>query len=268
MRAILPFLLEHGYAVLFFCVLAEQAGAPIPAVPALLWVGALAGLGQMPLLPAIGLSLIACLISDSVWYWLGRRRGGSMLRLLCRISLEPDSCVSRARRGFERTGASALLFCKFIPGFSTAAPPMAGMTHMPFARFLLADGAGSILWSGAFLAIGWLFRHQIDDVGEYIVGFGSRAALIVLVLLAAWVGFKFWQRERFLHSLRIARVSPEEVLARIENGEELFILDLRTRHDVEESGLLLPGAVWVDRARLENGNWKEYRDRDVIIYCS
>ena len=268
MRDILPFLLKHGYAVLFLSVLAEQAGVPIPSTPFLLWAGALAGLGRLPLFPAIALSLAACLLSDSVWYWLGRRRGVSMLRLLCKISLEPDSCVSRTRQTFERTGATALLFAKFVPGLNTAAPPMAAITRMPYGRFLIADGAGSLIWSGAFLATGWLFRHQIEAVGERILGFGSRAAIVLGVLLAAYIGFKFWQRERFLHSLRVARVSPEDVLAQIEAGADMAILDLRNRQEMLDSGLLLPGAVWFDRARLETGILEEYRDRDVILYCS
>ncbi len=268
MRDILPFVLKHGYAVLFLCVLAEQAGVPIPAVPALLWAGALAGLGRIPLLPAIGLALIACLISDSIWYWLGRRRGTSMLRLLCKISLEPDSCVNRTRRTFERIGATALLYAKFVPGLNTAAPPMAAITRMSYGRFLLADGAGSLIWSGTFIAIGWLFRHQIDAVGERILGFGSRAAVVIGVLLGAYVGFRYWQRRRFIRSLRVARVSPEDVFTRIRAGEDVSILDLRNRQEMLASGVVLPGAVWFDRERLETGNLEDFRDCDVIVYCS
>ncbi len=268
MHDVLPFLVEHGYAVLFGCVLAEQAGAPIPATPVLLGVGALAGLGRMPLWPAILLSLLACLLSDSVWYWLGRRRGASVLRLLCAISLEPDSCVSSTKKTFERLGASSLLFAKFVPGLSTAAPPMAGVTHMSYGRFLLADGAGSLIWSGAFLATGWLFRREIEGIGERIMAFGSRAGLVVALALAAYIAYKFWQRQRFIRSLRIARISPEDVLSSIENGDEVTILDLRSKLEVDSSGKLLPGAVWYDQARLAESHLEIPRDRDIILYCS
>jgi membrane protein DedA with SNARE-associated domain len=268
MHDVLPFLLQHGYVVLFLCVLAETAGAPIPAVPVLLGIGALAGLGRMPITPAVGLSLLACLLSDSLWYWLGRRRGASILRILCAISLEPDSCVSTTKRTFARLGASSLLFAKFIPGLSTAATPMAGVTKMPYWRFLLADGAGALIWSGAYFTIGWIFRLQIGAIGERVMGYGGRVGLVVVLLLAAYIGFKFWQRQRYLHSLRIARVSPEDVLSRIENGEELTILDLRNRLEVESSGNMLPGAVWYDQVRLDENHLEIPRDRDIILYCS
>jgi membrane protein DedA with SNARE-associated domain len=268
MHDVLPFLLEHGYAVLFGCVLAEQAGAPIPATPVLLGIGALAGTGHLSVLPAVGLSLLACLISDSVWYWLGRRRGASVLRLLCAISLEPDSCVNTTKRMFERLGASSLLFAKFVPGLSTAAPPMAGVTGMPYWRFLVADGAGALIWSSTFLAIGWIFRREIEKIGAQVMAFGSRAGLLVALMVAAYIGFKFWQRQRFLRSLRIARISPEDVLSSIENGEDLTILDLRNKMEVESSGQLLPGAVWYDQARLAETHLEIPRDRDIILYCS
>lgn len=268
MHDVLPFLLEHGYAVLFACVLAEQAGAPIPATPVLLGVGALAGLGRMPVSPAVLLALVACLISDSFWYWLGRRRGTSVLRLLCAISLEPDSCVNSTKRTFERLGASSLLFAKFVPGLSTAAPPMAGVTRMSYGRFLLADGVGSLIWSGAFLATGAFFRHEIENIGERIMAFGSRAGLVVVLALAAYIGYKFWQRQRFIRSLRVARISPEDVLSSIENGEAVTILDLRNKLEVEASGKLLPGAVWYDQAQLAENHLEIPRDRDIILYCS
>lgn len=268
MHDVLPFLLAHGYAVLFACVLAEQAGLPIPATPVLLGIGALAGLGHMPVLPAVGLSVAACLASDSAWYWLGRRRGASVLRLLCAISLEPDSCVNTTKQTFEKLGASSLLFAKFVPGVSTAAPPMAGATGMPYGRFLLADGAGAVIWSSAFLGTGWIFRHEIERIGERVMAFGSRAGFLVVLLLAAYIALKFWQRQRFLHSLRLARISPEDVLTDIENGEDLTILDLRNKMEVESSGKLLPGAIWYDQARLAENHLEIPRDRDIILYCS
>jgi membrane protein DedA with SNARE-associated domain len=268
MHNILPFLLEHGYAVLFGCVLAEQAGAPIPATPVLLGIGALAGLGRMQLLPAILLALTACLVSDSFWYWLGRRRGASILRVLCAISLEPDSCVSATRRTFERLGASALLFAKFVPGLGAASTPMAGVRRMPFWQFLLADLTGAALWSGAYFALGWMFRHQVEAVGERVIGVGARAGLAMVALLAIYIGYKFWQRQRFLHSLRIARIDADEVLARIESGDEISILDLRNRLEMEATGSVLPGAIWYDQAHLADNHLEIPRDRDIVLYCS
>ncbi len=269
MADFLPFLAQHGFAVLFVTVMAEQAGVPIPATPVLIGIGAMAGLGRVPLLPAVVLSVLACTLSDSFWYWLGRRRGASVLRLLCAISLEPDSCVNTTRRTFQKLGGYSLLFAKFVPGLSTAAPPMAGVTGMPYWRFLLADGTGSLLWSATFVAVGWIFRYQMGYVAERVLAFGSRAGLIFAVLLAVYVIFKFWQRQRFLRTLRVARVTAEDVLNRIRNGEDLTIIDLRDKLSVEASGELLPGAVWYDRELLLAGDTLSVPpDRDVILYCS
>src|ERR1700675_4699142 len=160
MHGIIAFLLRHGYWVLFVNVLTEQAGLPIPAVPVLLAMGALAGLGNFSIATALGLAICASLVSDLIWFRLGRVRGHSILNLLCRISLEPDSCISNTKTRFRKLGALALLFAKFVPGLNTAAAPMAGLTRMPLLKFLAADIAGAMAWSGAYLTIGYLFRNQ------------------------------------------------------------------------------------------------------------
>jgi membrane protein DedA with SNARE-associated domain len=266
MREVLPFLLEYGYAVLFGVVLAEQAGVPIPSLPVLLGVGALAGLGRMSVWPAILLALIASLISDSLWYWLGRRRGGSMLRLLCAISLEPDSCVGSTKSLFSKLGSGSLLVAKFVPGLSTAAPPMAGVNRMPFLQFLIGDGLGAVLWAGAYLTLGFLFHHQIELVAERTTAYGVRAGAVVAIGLVLYIAYKYWQRERFLHSLRVARITPAEAWNLLNNGAPVAVVDLR--HATELSEGTLPGAVWFDRETLEGRHLEIPRDRDVILYCS
>src|SRR5579871_4333283 len=150
MRDVLPFLLRHGYWVLFVNVLGEQLGLPVPAFPVMLAMGALAGLGYRSFDISLVLAVCAALASDAAWFHLGRQRGGSILGLLCRLSLEPDSCVSNTKGLFSRYGAPSLLFAKFVPGLGAAAAPMAGLTRMPAWKFLSADLAGAAIWSGAY----------------------------------------------------------------------------------------------------------------------
>ena len=268
MRNFLPFLLEHGYAVLFGVVLAEQAGAPIPAAPVLLGIGALVGLGHLPAIPALLVALAACLLSDSLWYALGRQRGTSVLRLLCAISLEPDSCVSNTKRSFSKLGGWSLVVAKFVPGLSTAAPPMSGVVRMPYWRFLLADSAGSLAWAGAFMAVGAIFRQQIEAIGERMMAIGSRAGLVLALALVAYIGFRFVQRERFIRSLRVARISADELNIRLREGHDFSILDLRHRAEIDRSGKLLPGAAWYDLTQLDTAPPVVPQGRDVILYCS
>ncbi|HZA55315.1 MAG TPA: DedA family protein [Candidatus Udaeobacter sp.] len=140
------FLIRHGYALLFGWVLLEQMGLPIPAVPLLIAAGALAGAGKMNLTFAVALAFIAVILADLFWYSLGRYRGGRILKLLCRISLEPDSCIRRTENLFVRHGAHSLLVAKFVPGLNTAAPSLAGIFRMPMRRFLIFDSLGGLLW--------------------------------------------------------------------------------------------------------------------------
>lgn len=154
--------MEYGYFVLYAFVLAEQVGLPIPAVPVLLAVGELAGAGRMSLALALVVALFASLVPDMVWYELGRRRGGRVLRLLCRISLEPDSCVRQTQRVFVKSGRFALLIAKFFPGLSTIAPPLAGIVGVRRQQFIMLDSGGALLWAGSWVGVGYLFSDALD----------------------------------------------------------------------------------------------------------
>src|SRR5262245_33151884 len=175
MDASLDFLVRYGYTVVFGWVLAEQIGLPIPAVPVLLAAGAVAGTGRLSVALILAVAGLASLASDSIWYWIGRVRGGRVLGWLCKISLEPDSCVRRTQRAFSASGARALLIAKFVPGFSTAAPPLAGVVGMPFRHFLFFTGLGGLIWAGVFIGLGWLFTRQLERVADYVARLGNWA---------------------------------------------------------------------------------------------
>jgi len=268
MHYFVDFLLHHGYSVVFAFVLAEQIGLPLPATPILLAMGALAGAGRLSYLSALGLGIIASLIGDILWYWLGRKRGYSVLNLLCRVALEPDSCVRRTENVFTRFGAGSLLFAKFVPGLSTAAPPLAGLFRMPMARFLLADTAGAAIWVMTFSGVGYIFRAQLEDAAVYALGFGKSLSVILVAMLAAYVVWKIWQRQRFLRKLRVARINPDDLLRKIKAGEEVMIVDLRSPMDVESSGIKIPGALLMAPTELETRHQEIPRDRDIILYCT
>src|SRR5207245_10618905 len=154
-------------------VRAQRRRVPSPAMRLLLWAGATAGAARLSLVLVLVLAGIASLASDVIWYWIGRLGGGRVLSFLCRISLEPDSCVRRTEESFSRQGARSLLFAKFVPGYSTAAPPLAGIVRMGFARFLVFTGAGGLIWAGVFVGLGWLFSRQLELVASYAMRLGS-----------------------------------------------------------------------------------------------
>jgi len=264
----IEFLVRHGYAVLFAWVLAEQLGLPLPAVPILLAAGALAGAGRMNLAAALGLALGAALLSDIFWYELGRRRGARILNLLCRVSLEPDSCVRKTEDVFARHGGKSLLYAKFVPGLNTIAPPLAGVFQLRLPQFLLYDAAGSLLWAGTFLGLGWLFSDQLERVTMVAVQFGSWSLGLVFAGLAGYVAWKYVERRRFLGELRIARITPDELLAKLEAGEKVVVVDLRHRMEFEADGEKVRGALHFEPDELESRHPEIPRDRDIVLYCT
>ena len=268
MNEVVQFLLRHGYAVLFIWVLAEQIGAPVPAAPLLLAAGVLAGAGSLHFIAAFILAVVACLLSDLIWYLIGRYKGGSVLSLLCKISLSPDSCVRRTEDLFYRHGARSLLVAKFIPGLSTVAPPLAGVFRMTLFRFLFYDGSGACLWAGSFLGLGYLFSDQIEEIAAYAMRLGVSLVGLVVAGLAGYITWKYIHRRRFLNRLRIARISPEELKNKLDAGEEILVLDVRHPLDFAAMPQTIPGAIYFPLEDLEKEHPRIPRDRDVILYCS
>jgi membrane protein DedA with SNARE-associated domain len=268
MHSTLEFLIKHGYVVLLAWVFAEQLGLPIPSLPVVLAAGALSGTGQLSFWSSFFFVTIAALSADSIWYMLGRRKGIRILQILCKISLEPDSCVRRTEGIFSKQGARSLLLAKFIPGLSTVAPPLAGIFHMRARKFLLYDGVGSMIWGGSILGTGYIFSEQIEHIAERAAKLGSGLAVLIIGILAAYIAWKFVARQKFLRELRIARITPEELKLEIDSGVELVIVDLRHSMDFEADPETIPGAFRMDAAELEEKNDRLPRDREVILYCT
>ena len=268
MHSALEFLLHHGYTVLLAWVFAEQIGLPVPSVPLLLAAGALAGAGRFNLFSSLLCCVFASIIADSIWYSLGRFRGIKVLQLLCRISLEPDSCVRRTEGIFAKQGARSLIAAKFVPGLGTVAPPLAGIFHMKPWRFLVFDIAGAALWSSAYLGLGFIFSGQIEDVAQHAARLGGGLIALLLAALGIYIGYKFIARQRFLRELRIARITAEELKQKIDAREELVIVDLRHSVDFEADPQTIPGAFRMDAKDLETKEDPLPRDREVILYCT
>ena len=268
MHAVIPFLLRHGYWVLVATVFAEGIGLPVPSFPVLLGMGALAGLGNFSIWTSLGLAIAAAECSDLMWFRLGRVRGHSILNLLCRVSLEPDSCVSNTKSLFGRLGARALLIAKFVPGLGATAAPLAGLTRMNPWKFLAADAAGAAVWSATYLAAGWIFRNQLEDAAEQAGRTGSWLLLILASALAVYVGWKYYQRRRFIRGLRVARITADELMQMITSGLEVTVVDLRHELEVEHDKVKLPGAIQITLDQLDARHSEIPRDRDVILYCT
>jgi membrane protein DedA with SNARE-associated domain len=254
--------------VVFFYVFADQIGIPLPAIPALLAMGALAAVGKLNGLLAITLGVAASLLADFIWYGLGRARGSDVLRLLCKISLEPDSCVRRTENMFIRYGVRSLIFAKFVPGLSTVAPPLAGIVGVSVPRFAAYSALAALLWIVAWGGVGYLAGDALQYVVDRSGRFGTIAGVAVAVGLVGYVVTKWIQRRRFLRSLRIARISQDELKRDLDAGTPVVIIDLRTEIDVGAEPYVIPGALRIAAEDLERRHAEIPRNRDVIVYCS
>jgi len=265
MNETVEFLLRHGYTLLFAFVLAEQSGLPIPSTPMLLAAGALAGLGRMNLPFVWSLAVAASLAGDSLWFVLGRLKGFSILNLFCRISLEPDTCVQKTQLTYGKHGVNWLLYAKFVPGLSTIAPPMAGMFKVSPWMFLAMDTAGSILWSGTFIALGWWFRDQLEVVALYLGRLGSGLIVLLVGCIVLYIAFKYIQRRRVYRDLHIARITPQELKGRMDKGEDVIVVDLRSEFEWQEGRI--PGSLAPVDDNLES-LIPTITQSEVVLYCS
>jgi len=259
---------RHGLPVVFVNVLLEQLGLPIPAIPTLIAAGALSATGKLSGPMLIVLAVGASVAADSLWYLLGRRHGYRILRVVCGISLSPDSCVRETESMFERKGIVSLLYAKFIPGFSTVAPPLAGAVGIGFPRFLLFDAGGSLLWAGSGLAAGLVFHRAIDRVAAVLEGMGFWAFVAAGSALGLFIGWKWWQRRRFYRFLRMARISVRELRGLIDAGKAPVIVDVRSRAAAQHDPRRIPGAVRLLIEEIDEEASRLPRDREVILYCT
>jgi membrane protein DedA with SNARE-associated domain len=266
---VVPVLVQYGYLLLFAFVLVEQIGLPIPAVPVLLGVGALAGTGRMSLVLALGAVLAASLPPDLVWFALGRRRGARVLGLLCRITLEPDSCVRRTENLFVRRGRKALLIVKFFPGLSPIASTLAGMIGVPRWQFVVLDGLGAMIWAGTWMGLGYAFSDALELVATRAARLGNYVLLIAGAALATYIAIKFIQRQRFLRGLRMARITPDELKRRLDAGDtDLAVIDTRSPLEVTAEPYGIPGAIWITADEMDQRHQEVPRDRDIVVYCT
>lgn len=261
-------LLQHGYLLLFLFVLAEQIGLPLPALPLLLGAGALARAGHLHPVAALAVAVAASMVADLLWFELGRRRGARVLGLLCRISLEPDSCVRRTENVFALYGARSLIVAKFVPGFNTVAPPLAGIIRMPWARFVLYDGVGAIVWVASFFGLGYLFADQIEEVARAGAHLGGTLLLVLGFLLGAYVSLKLVQRQRSIRAILGERVAPERLMERLQQGEQVVLVDVRHSLDVDAEPDSIAGALHIPLEEIPRRLTEIPRDRDIILFCT
>jgi membrane protein DedA with SNARE-associated domain/rhodanese-related sulfurtransferase len=268
MTEMVQFVVRHGYTLVFAWVFVEQGGLPIPSAPMLLAAGALAGSHQMNLGLAISLAVLGAVVSDSIWYELGRLKGVRVLQFLCRISLEPDSCVRRTQISFARNGPRVLLGAKFVPGLNAMAAPLSGIIRMGWAKFLVFDTIGALAWVGAFTITGYAFSTELERVAASAAYLGRALLFLLIAAFAGYIFWKYYNRRKFLRKLKIARITPEELKEKMDAGEDVLIVDLRHALDFDANPETIPGALHIDAAELEEAAEVIPRNREIVLFCA
>lgn len=268
MNKLVAWVAQYGVAIVFANVLVEQIGIPIPALPTLLVAGSLVRAGKLSFLALLGAAVVASLAADAVWYWLGRRYGHRVLKTLCKVSLSPDSCVRQTEGIFEKWGMASVVLAKFITGFSTVAPPLAGAMGAKLPVFLFYDALGTVLWAGSGLLLGFLFHGAIEDVLGFLEGLGTGALYLAAAALALFILFKWWQRRRFYKALRMARIGVEELRSLFEKGESPVVVDVRAPGERQRDPRRIPGARTMEETELDAKLPGIAPEVEIVLYCT
>lgn len=265
---IIALITQYGVLLVFLNVLVTQLGVPVPAVPTLVVAGALAAGGQVPVWAVLLACVVACVLSDSLWYAAGRRYGGGVMRLLCRISLSPDSCVRRSELHFQRWRGQVLLVAKFVPGLATVAPPLAGAMRLPAGTFVLFDALGSLLWAVVAVGLGFVFAAEVEDLLAAISSAGMVALEGLMVLLVLYVLARWWQRWSLLRTLRMARITVDELHRELQVKPAPLVLDVRAPASRLLDSRILPGALLLGDHGIDRSTHDIPFDRELVVYCN
>jgi membrane protein DedA with SNARE-associated domain/rhodanese-related sulfurtransferase len=268
MRELIALLVDHGVLVVFIATLAARVGMPVPASPLLVVAGGLAVAGEFSWLATLGSSIVANVAGDGIWFVAGRRHGHRVMKLLCRISLSPDSCVRQSESLIVRWGGNSLIAAKFLPGVSVVAAPMAGALGMSWTRFLSFEVAAAAIWTMVFLTLGMVFSGQIQQILDVMANAGTAAVIALVLVLAALVAIRAWRRRSFLREVEMSRISVDDLHDLISNGQDPVVIDVRSPSSVQVDMRRIPGALFVDLNSMRSKAPDLPRDREIILYCN
>lgn len=268
MNDIFALLLSHGYVVVFGVILLENLGLPLPGLVLLIVAGALVGAGKLGF-PLVVLGAIAgALIGDVVWYVLGRWRGRPVLGFLCRLSLNPDTCVGKTERFFLRHGMPTLLVAKFLPGLNTVVPPLMGTLRAKFPLFLAYDTGGALIFALVSAGIGYLLgAEMVDRAHAAVAQMGTLLGWGVVGFGVAYVGWRLALRLRVRTALKTVGLTSAELRRRQEDGQKLVVIDVRTPLAVKEKPRVIPGALRASHEELDRIAETLSSDQTIVAYC-
>ena len=258
---------QNVYWILWLNTLLHELGVPVPMTPTALVAGARVVTGGVSPLLLVVVIVVAMTIGNAAWFAAGRRYGSAVLKLLCRVSISPDTCVARTEGTFGRWGWSALVIGRFLPGVTLVAPPLAGALGMSWSKFLLLTIAGSALFGAVVVGAGILLYEQIEMLLQQVSMYTGEAAGILAALLALYIAWRWWRR-RIALAVGIPRIDVNELRALLAAGEPIELIDVRGRDANKLDQRKIPGASIMHLDEIEAGRFTAARDRQIVVYCS
>jgi membrane protein DedA with SNARE-associated domain len=270
MNDLLSTLAHHGYAWIFFLLLAEAAGLPFPGGIALVAAGAAVASHTLSAGNLLLTALVALLIGDSAQFWLGRLMGWSLLGFLCRLSMNPETCMLRSAESFYKRGKLTLIVAKFIPGVNTMAAPLAGSMKMRFEQFLRYDFLGALLYATTYLAVGYLSRDFLAAVLRGFHAAGRAMEVIVIVSLIAYGIYRGLQFHKYRQYDVVPRIQVAELAKRIasEKPDQVLIIDVRSHGYYDVGAERIKGSIRIEPNNLDKEVEALRKDMDIYLYCT
>lgn len=257
------------YSWIFAVVFARQLCLPLPASLILMGAGAIAATGSLHVILIVIAAIIGCLAADGVWFWMGRRWGSRVVRMVCKLTSDPRGNKRRAHKVFDRWGMKMLSVAKFIPVMDGITPPLAGAEGAKVSQFVLYDGLGALLWSSAYVLLGVLFHAQMGIAMADAQRFGSLVTLFVGLPLLTYICWRTFLLVRVIGYLRSHRLSPAGLQKMMRSGGRVAIIDLLGFEDCEDDRFGIPGAARMDPARMRaTPKVALPDDLNVVVYCS
>jgi membrane protein DedA with SNARE-associated domain len=269
MNNLLTAVSHHGYLLVFLIVFAEAAGLPAPAALALIAGGAAAAAHILS--PALVLALAVCamMLGDSLLFVLGRYTGWALLGFLCRLSLNPETCILRSAESFYKRGRLTLVFAKFIPGVNTMAAPLAGSMKMKPAQFLQLDFAGTCLYVLAYASLGYVFRDFVVKITQGLQIAGHAVAEVVLVAVVIFIVYRIVQYRRYKISGVVPRIEVEELAKLLVTAErDVVLVDVRSHGYYDPGAARIAGSIRLEPNQLSEELKTLPKDKDIYVYCT
>ena len=262
-------LIQLTYGGLLLAVFAQQLCLPIPSIAFLMAAGALSAHGSMQTSIVVSLGVLGCLAGDGIWFWVGRKWGSKAMRILCRWTADPRRCSREGREKFRRHGLPILLVAKFLPGVDLVMPPLAGAEGVSVPAFLALDTAGSALWSGAYVALGYVFANQLELAIGWVGHFGTALGIVMGIPLGIYAGWRGLVLFRMIRQLRLRRIAPPMLARRLRSDRNVVVVDLLSFEEEQETPERIPGAFTLDPSLLRKAPEITVPDHvKIVLYCS